>query len=568
MKISLDTFEQKINETILTRGFQYFKRGRVVDVVELERNEYEAIVKGTENYTVNLTVKEGMVDDYVCTCPYDMGPVCKHVVAVLFYLQQDELEVMDIPVTKTKASASAKQPKKKSIVQQIDELLDVIPESELKEFIRDTCKTNKEFRSRLLVKYACLVSPLSKEGYVDQIINFAEVHSDRYGMIDYSHSKHFSQAVLEILEQAQGAINEDDPKRALPIVFAAIETLPAILSYADDSNGYIGGCIYEAFELLEKIIEIVKDEPLRGELFDLLLKTSKQENLKGWGWDSTFISYAIDMIKTADEKAQILTLLSKVKPTGDSWDSEYRKAQELILELKEKTEDADAVITYLKENISNADFREKLIEQAIKVKDYSQALQFANEGLLVDGKGRNGKQWMRFQLQIYQLMGDKENIIPLAYYFVLNGYEMANDYKLLKKTVPAGLWKDYLKKLIADLYAEKQWFDYDKISSVYIWEKMWDEYFTLLKNNVDFRNLEVAEKYLANSYADELVALYAEQILLYMEQFMGRKYYIEVCRYMRRMKKLGGGKTVDQLIETLRTTYKNRRALLEELDNV
>ena len=165
-------------------------------------------------------------------------------------------------------------------------------------------------------------------------------------------------------------------------------------------------------------------------------------------------------------------------------------------------------------------------------------------------------------------MGDKENIIPLAYYFVLNGYEMANDYKLLKKTVPAGLWKDYLKKLIADLYAEKQWFDYDKISSVYIWEKMWDKYFTLLQNNVNFRNLEVAEKYLANSYADELVALYAEQILLYMEQFMGRKYYIEVCRYMRRMKKLGGSKTVDQLIETLRTTYKNRRALLEELDNV
>ena len=93
MHIPLRHFEDFIDETILRRGLSYFKKGQVHEPEEIRTGEYEAIVEGTEDYTVRLTIKNGAITEHVCNCPYDMGPVCKHVVAVIFYLQQDELEL-------------------------------------------------------------------------------------------------------------------------------------------------------------------------------------------------------------------------------------------------------------------------------------------------------------------------------------------------------------------------------------------------------------------------------------------------------------------------------------------
>ena len=86
----------------MQRGLNYFKKGYVTDVEEIGLGDYEATVNGREIYTVHLHVEKGVVTEYDCDCPYDQGPVCKHIVAVLFYLQQDVLHLEeDIPTKKT-----------------------------------------------------------------------------------------------------------------------------------------------------------------------------------------------------------------------------------------------------------------------------------------------------------------------------------------------------------------------------------------------------------------------------------------------------------------------------------
>ena len=61
MQISLNQFEQYIDETILKRGLTYFKKGNVSQCEEISPNEYEAIVEGTEDYTVRLKIKNDTV---------------------------------------------------------------------------------------------------------------------------------------------------------------------------------------------------------------------------------------------------------------------------------------------------------------------------------------------------------------------------------------------------------------------------------------------------------------------------------------------------------------------------
>ena len=66
---------------ILERGRVYFEEGQVS---ELERTEdgYVAIVKGTEEYEVEILLEGDSVEDMLCDCPYaEDGNACKHMIA-------------------------------------------------------------------------------------------------------------------------------------------------------------------------------------------------------------------------------------------------------------------------------------------------------------------------------------------------------------------------------------------------------------------------------------------------------------------------------------------------------
>lgn len=91
MKIPLNEFEKFIDVKILRRGLSYFNNGAVNDFAEISTGEYEATVYGAEEYTIRLGIKDNVIIEHFCDCPYNLGPVCKHIVAVIFHLQRDEL---------------------------------------------------------------------------------------------------------------------------------------------------------------------------------------------------------------------------------------------------------------------------------------------------------------------------------------------------------------------------------------------------------------------------------------------------------------------------------------------
>ena len=77
---------------ILDRGSGYYKAGRVHDLTETGSG-YTALVQGSEEYRVEITVKDNNVRSMTCTCPYsEDGPRCKHMAAVLYAIKAEELE--------------------------------------------------------------------------------------------------------------------------------------------------------------------------------------------------------------------------------------------------------------------------------------------------------------------------------------------------------------------------------------------------------------------------------------------------------------------------------------------
>jgi hypothetical protein len=368
-------------------------------------------------------------------------------------MRKDFQDLIFAPDTSNTIDDIESLPKKSSVVDEVDEILISLKENELKDFIRQTCSNDREFRFRFLTIFANINAPASsaKALYIKQIQHLIVVYSGRHGYIGYREAKEFGEAILEILDTARTNIEKRNINKALAIIFAVLEEVTPVLNSADDSNGYIGGCIEEAVDLINELVETEIDESLRSEIFNLLMDTFESGKLHGWDWHFDLISLAIQLLRNSQEKQRIQTIVTSIKPTGESYDWDYRKAQELMHELLLRTENEEAVTQYLKENVSNPDFRERLIKQAIKTNDYKHALELANDGIAKDEANDYiglANKWREYQLDIYQKLGDDDNIIRLARYFVMNGSSapesLKDYYNLLKKTISTDLWCEYL----------------------------------------------------------------------------------------------------------------------------
>jgi len=315
MKIALNEFEQQIDEDILKRGLQYFKKGYVTSVDELSEGEYQATVEGSETYTVHMEIKNGIMNGCYCTCPYDWGPVCKHEVAVLFYLQQDELGLEAKPKKAAKSKVlnklkSTPKNKKKTIQEQVNEILDILAPDDIKEYIGECCSKDKSFRDMFLAKYLYIIQPVSLEMYAKQIRAIVSSASGRYGYLDYSAARKVGKEVYELSQLAERKVDDGNYREAMYIGCAMLEQMTKAVEQGDDSNGDLGGCIDAAQEIIFRVAEECTDKSIRRELYNYALSAFQNKLFKGWDWHFQMLDLAIELIETESDKKQIETILS------------------------------------------------------------------------------------------------------------------------------------------------------------------------------------------------------------------------------------------------------------------
>jgi hypothetical protein len=571
MRIPINSFEQYIDETILKRGFQYFKKGHVHEPEELMKDEYEAIVDGTEPkpYTVNLTIKNDVVTQFVCTCPYDIGPVCKHVAAVLFYLQQNELDLDAKPLRKK--TGHAKTSRKKTVTQQVDEILSKLSHENLKEYLKALCINDTNFRQQFLAEYASLVMPDSKALYAGQIKTILDTTFRRYGYIGYSETRYVSSAVNDLLERADKSVETKNYRTAIFIACAVLEELTQALDFVDDSNGDIGGCIDAAINVLLKISQQPIDDKLRRELYIYCIKSWQESIFKGWDWHFTMLDIATELTDNEIDAKQIHVLLDEIKPNNTGWDLIMQESQRIRVNLIRKIEGEEKASEFLEKNLSNSDFRKEIIERAIIEKDYKKAIILCEEGITIDDKEKPGlaNTWRDFLVMIYINLNDTDRINRIArYLFLESNREKKQYFDILKKQISSEKWEEFVGYLIKDISKKNKWIDYRSIAQIYIWEERWDKLLEIVRNDCSLHTLDAYEKYLLHDYANELTDLYRTAILKEMQRANDRGQYQMICRYLRRMVKMGARETVNSIIRQLEATYPKRKALLEELQEI
>ena len=563
MKIPLNSFEQLIDETILKRGLDYFEQGYVSEFTTIDTNEYEAIVEGSEDYTVNLIVENDIVVSHSCTCPYDFGPVCKHEIAVLFYMLQNELNLSENKPKKKKAT------KKPTVENQIKTILQSLDQDALQKFIIEQCKQDKKFRNYFLVTFGHINQKLDAEFYRNQIKEIVKTASDKHGFIDWHNMKYLIRALESLVEKLESYKLSNNFQQAFFLSSVLLEEMTKAFDFADDSNGDIGYFVDTALEALHDIVSSDNlDATLKKEIFEYCIQVYNKKLFLGWDWHLGILEVAEKLAKNETDVDLLISCLNKTES-----DYQRERAQMSILRLLHQYKTQKEVSQFIEANLSNSRIRKMEIQKAIEDKNFEYAKKLCKDGIEIDQKEKPGlaTDWYRWLLKIAQAENEVSEIIKQATYLFVNDSRSEEDYfELMRENTPAERWDSDVEKLINHIKAQSKntWNSRSLIRKIYIKQQWWNRLFELLKQTESLENIETEEEYLAKDYASELIQMYSNRLKNYVEKFIGREHYQKACRYLRRMKKLGGETEVNSLIEHFRKTYPMRKALLDELNKV
>lgn len=570
MEIPLSHFEEYIDEPILKRGLSYFKNGFVHEPEEIRPGDYEAVVEGSEDYTVKLSIRNRVITEHSCDCSYDMGPVCKHVAAVIFYLEQEKLGLTQNTKkgSSKKAKASSSKPsKRKTLAQQVDDLLGKVTHDELILFVRNQAANDSLFRDSLLASFAQYNPNESKALYAKQVKTLIKVARGKYGFLDSSGAEYVSNELSSMLGLANHYIRKGNHKSAFFICTAIMDELISALEYADDMDGHLTDTIYDAFDTLATIAQEDPPEEVRKLIFKYCLTSFSKRSFSGWDWHLNFLHLAAYMLSTDSEMEELFKRIAAIPKSSEY---EVKKAQEIQYDVLLKRKGESVAQKYLEQNIDNPSFRARAIQDALDQKDYEKATALANEGIEQDS-GYPGlvASWYDWLLKIAESQNDTERIILYARYLLLKSHNPKRDYyQILKEIVPTEEWTNLVEAIVQEAMERKPYYRTDLVASIFIREEWWSRLLDLVKKEYTLDQLAKYEKLLAQHFPSELADLYAERIIRYVENHVGRSHYRTACKYIRKMIKLGAREKADEVISQLRQTHYRKKALMEELDNV
>lgn len=127
MSFQIEEFEKEFHLLIVERGKEYYETGNV-ESIEQTRDGWLANISGQEPYTVILSGHE-QISHWHCTCPFEHGPVCKHVIATLY--------------------AVRKQIRLNRSGNELDHLIETMEPESLRQFVKSIIRKNEKVKSEL-----------------------------------------------------------------------------------------------------------------------------------------------------------------------------------------------------------------------------------------------------------------------------------------------------------------------------------------------------------------------------------------------------------------------------------
>ena len=445
MNISLENFENEIDETILDRGLEYFEAELVVSC-RRTGNTVHAQVSGSEDYEVVFTLENESIVSASCDCPYDWGPVCKHIVAVMFELKDGNQEKH----WQVKVSKKGNQ----SIEAQAEQILEKLSVDELKDVVSKFIIAESALCNRFVTAFnRKLKNPLSVSSYQKIMADIVDGYFNRYNFIGYKEADQLAAEFDPYEEQIRQAWKMGDYEKAFHLAFAIAEGIhPAVIN-SDDSYGSLGGVISNAMDLLEELSLMKLDEQLRLEFLAHAEKQIVEKNWIDWDWYESMLEIMGNLIRTHAAETRFFQYLDEYGyPNDDSFRSKYRSQLAAGIKyryLQEKRPEEAEI--FLEDHLHFDDFRKIKLTQLFEQKDYVQLIELARDGMHIDQEYTGlVHQWQDWIIKAEKARGNKNIVSQIARERFLSRPTM-DDFHLLKENTPNDEWEKQRDEVLKEI---------------------------------------------------------------------------------------------------------------------
>jgi uncharacterized Zn finger protein len=239
-KINESMIRQNANDKSFERGREYARSQAVRDLV-LRDQTLQASVAGSTYYRVSVGFKDRGIQSASCSCPYDFGGWCKHIVAVLLVgMEQPEIEerpslakmLEKLDLEQTRKLLSNLADKSPNLVDLIDIQIEILTSNKVSK-----SKSSRASTSSKANKKETQHPEIDRSPFRGQL-----AYSLRNSLRDYEHSYYdeddpFTDIVDEEIEKAKVFLEAGDSFRAFVMLYAIAEEL---CNHTEEIENYLG----------------------------------------------------------------------------------------------------------------------------------------------------------------------------------------------------------------------------------------------------------------------------------------------------------------------------------------
>ena len=554
----MSDWKDLFQEHILDRGESYYFDGAVLELHKTEHG-YHGVVEGTEDYEVDIEMEGGRICEMYCSCPYaEGGNNCKHMAAVLFEIEEQSEE--DILTEETCQDDQE---------QEVEEIIERIPEEELRSFVKEIAAQNSEIRNILMTRYAVKIDEKQMDLLKQGVNQLVWEYGDRRGYIDYRNAWDFCWALENYLEdKVDTLIDRKCYRQAFELTNYVFRTIGNI--DIDDSDGGTSQVANACYDKWKEILENCSEEE-KNEMFSWFMSHLSCNYVIDYLEDymEDFLTHEFQnremlekMLKDLDERIEMQALSTDC---GSTWSVRHGYENNIIkrLELMERLDFPEEEIReYRRRHWRFSAVRELEIQENLDNGNLDEAIWILQESKTLD-KEYPGlvARYSEQLISIYETQPDKEGYKKELLYYVFECPQnnLVHIYKL-KEVCTDKEWEDYREQIL------KNPKNYNILYPFMEKEGMYESMLECIRKETFIYNLDKYEKVLKEKFPEQVRDIYISYLRHEAERAGNRKRYRELMKYLKKIRRYPGGKEkASEIAENWRGMYYRRTAMMDEM---
>jgi uncharacterized Zn finger protein len=572
------------------RGQEYYRSGAISNTA-IQGHTLTGECEGTQEpyYQVRVELDEAGIRSARCTCAYDYGGYCKHVVALLLHYVHypNQFTIRQDP-TKLLADLSR------------DELMALMTK-----LLRDRPEVYDWVEAAIsMPAEANKANKVQRKKKVDAGVYRRQIRNILHSLDGMRASEAYWQVggLVEQLGEVQATalkfLDAGEPETALQILLTLLEEAGGSIEYIDDSDGEMSGFVSELSQpLAEAILSLDLSAVEREKLADQLTRLAA--HLGDYGMDDT-IDLAIEAARYGwgsppasridEDEWEEGAFEDEDEQGHDEWDyatparGDLTEAKLNVLERQGRTEQYLALcqaagrhlryalklcdlgrvpeaVTFANTNLASAEEAVEMAERLRALGHIAEALTIGEQGLKLGGSKRHLGEWLG---PVEEAQGRLEQALQ-AWLAAFPEHPTLESYQTLKR-LGASNWNQLRPEVMEKL---RKSHDVQTLAEVLLYEEEWDEAIRVAEGrDVWYRVVEtVVDAVMPHraEWAAQVSLQHAERLMVEAKS----KNYPLAVEWLKRVKKAYAllGKTGEwqAYLHGIKEQYKRRPALQAQL---